>query len=76
MLQNLFPLRQFTLTKWIFFVHSTMPNAPYVQPRLDLILELCRTFWIGFIYDLTFCEHVSNALMSLCICIGPLEHIV
>ena len=57
-------------------MHSTMPNAPYVQPRLDLILELCQTFSIGFIYDPTFCEHVLNALMSLCICIGSLEHIV
>ena len=39
-----FSFRLFGLTKWSFFVHSTMRNAPYVHPRLDSILELCRTF--------------------------------
>ena len=29
--------------KWNFFVHSTTRNAPYVHPRLDLILKLGRT---------------------------------
>ena len=28
----------------LFFVHSTTRNAPYVQPRLESILELCWTF--------------------------------
>ena len=37
-------LRQFWLTKWSFFIYSTSRNAPYIQPRLDWILELCRTF--------------------------------
>ena len=37
-------LRQFWLTKWSFFVHSTTRNAPYVHKRLDSILELCRAF--------------------------------
>ena len=46
MLQNKFFLRQFRLTKWSFFVHSTTRNAPYVHPRLDSILVLCRTFSI------------------------------
>ena len=26
------------------FIHSTKHTAPYVHPRLDLILELCQTF--------------------------------
>ena len=29
-----------------------MPNAPYVHPMLDSILEVCRTFPIGVGYDL------------------------
>ena len=44
MLQNLFSLRQYQLKKWSFFVHSTTRDAPYVHPRLDSILELCRRF--------------------------------
>ena len=28
MLQNLFSIRQFWLTKWSFFIHSTTRNAP------------------------------------------------
>ena len=43
MLQNLISLRLFRLTKWSFFVDST-PNAPYVHPRLYLILKLCGAF--------------------------------
>ena len=39
-----FSLRQFRLTKLRFFVHSTMCNAPYIHPRLDLILQLCWAF--------------------------------
>ena len=35
---------QFQLTKWSFFLQSTTHNAPYVHPRLDSILEMCRTF--------------------------------
>ena len=34
-------------TKWIVLVPITTRNAPYVYPRLDSILELCRTFPIG-----------------------------
>ena len=30
-----------------FFVHSKKRNAPYVYPRLDLILQWCRTFTIA-----------------------------
>ena len=48
MLQNLFSLSQFRLTKWSFFVHKTTRNVPYVHPRLDSILELCRSVPIGF----------------------------
>ena len=50
MLQSSFSLRQFRVTKWSFFVHSTTRNAPNVQPRLDSILELCRTFPIEVIH--------------------------
>ena len=44
MLQNLFSIRQFWLTKWSILVHSTMCNAPYKHPSHDSILELWRTF--------------------------------
>ena len=44
MLQNLFSIRQFWLTKWIFLVYSAMRNAPYIHPSHDSILELWRTF--------------------------------
>ena len=44
MLHNLFPLRHFRLTKWSFLEQSTKPNAPYIQPSHDSILELWRTF--------------------------------
>ena len=46
MLQNLFSLLQFRLEKWSFFAHSTTRNVPYIHPRLDSILELCRAFQI------------------------------
>ena len=36
-------LTHFPANKKSFFVHSTTPNAPYVHPRLDSILEL---WWI------------------------------
>ena len=37
-----FCLRQFQLTKWSLFVHTTTRiNAPYVHPMLDSILDLC-----------------------------------
>ena len=41
--ENEFSLGLFPLAKCSFFVHSTMRNAPYVHPRLDSILKLCRT---------------------------------
>ena len=44
MLQNLFSIRQFQLTKWSFLVLSTTHNAPYIHPSHDSILELWRTF--------------------------------
>ena len=44
MLQNLFSIRQFRLTKWSFLVHSTTRNAPNLHPSHDSILELWRTF--------------------------------
>ena len=44
MLQNIFSIRQFRLTKWSFLVHSTTRNAPYIDQRHDSILELWRTF--------------------------------
>ena len=43
MLQNLFSIHQFRLTKWSFLVHSTTRNAPYIHPSHDSILELLRT---------------------------------
>ena len=46
MLQNLFSFPQLRLRKWSFFIHSTTRTAPYVHPRLDSILELCRAFLI------------------------------
>ena len=57
MLQYYFSLHQFLLIKWSFYIHSTTRNAPYVHPRLDLILELCRTFLMeaeGIIFGLSF----------------------
>ena len=44
MLQNLFSIHQFRLTKWSFLVHSTTLNAPSIHPTHDSILELWRTF--------------------------------
>ena len=44
MLQNLFSIHQFRLTKWNILVSSTTPNAPYIHPSHDSILELWRTF--------------------------------
>ena len=44
MVQCYFFLRQFWLTKWSFLVHSTKRNAPNINPRHDLSLELRRTF--------------------------------
>ena len=44
MLQNLFSICQFRLTKWSFLVHSTTHNAPYIHLSHDSILELWRTF--------------------------------
>ena len=44
MLQNLFSIRLFQLTKWSFLVHSTTRNAPYKNLRHDSILDLWRTF--------------------------------
>ena len=44
MLINYFSLRLFGLTKWSFSIHSATHNAPYIHPRLSLILELCWTF--------------------------------
>ena len=45
--RNLYSIHQFRLTNWTFFVHNTMRNASYYHLRLDMILELCRTFLIG-----------------------------
>ena len=45
MLQNLFSIRQFRLTKWSFLVHSITRNAPYIYWIHDL--ELWRTFRNG-----------------------------
>ena len=59
MLQNWFSLLQFRLTKWSFFVHSTMRNAAYIHQRLDLILESCQTYPIAAVLILT------NGLSSL-----------
>ena len=44
MLQNLFSIRHFWLTKWSFLVHSTTRNAPYIHPSHDSNLELWNTF--------------------------------
>ena len=59
MLQN---LRLFRLTKWSFFVHSTVRNAPYVHPRLDSIIELC---WI-FSNALGMCFEKKMSMTKLC----------
>ena len=40
-------LMAFRPTKWNFFVHSNMRNAPYIHPRLDSFLELCQIFLIA-----------------------------
>ena len=71
MLQNLFSLRQFWLTKWSFFVHSTTRNAPYVHLRLDLILQLCKFFPIASsaalvdnIFDLIGCSVLFTCEMT------------
>ena len=37
-------LTPFPANKMKHFVHSTMSNAPGIHPRLDSILELCKTF--------------------------------
>ena len=44
MLQNLFSIRQFRLTKWSLSVPSTTRNASYMHLSHDSILELWRTF--------------------------------
>ena len=44
MLQNLFSISQFQLTKWSFLVHRTTRIAPYIQPSHDSIIELLLTF--------------------------------
>ena len=44
MVQNLFSIRLFRLTKWSFLVHSTTRIASYIHPSHDSILELWRTF--------------------------------
>ena len=54
-------------------IQRTMRNAPYVHPRLDSILELCRTFSIdptAVIFSLTvlftaFLAMESNTVSSL-----------
>ena len=43
MLKNKFFILQFELTKWSFWVHSTIGNAPYIHPSPDSILEMWRT---------------------------------
>ena len=55
MLQNVFSLRQFWLTKLSFFVHNTKCNALYIHPRLDSILALSRAFTI----DIKVCIYVG-----------------
>ena len=78
MLQNLFSIRQFRLTKWSFLVLSTTRNAPYIHPSHDSILELWRTFpnasahhsnvvshWHIFINMLTGQESVISSRKSL-----------
>ena len=42
-----FPLHQFQLSKWSFFIHSTTRNAPDIHRRLHLILYLCWAFQIA-----------------------------
>ena len=42
MLQNLFSIHQFWLTKWSFLVQITTRNAPYIHPKHDLIPENCN----------------------------------
>ena len=44
MLHDQFSLGQFRLIKWSFSVHSITRNAPYVHPRLDSLLDMCRAF--------------------------------
>ena len=75
MLQNLFSLRQFRLTKLNFFVHSITRIAPKVHPRLDLILKLCRTFPIdsmpccvyAFVLNIPF-GHVRTMKVHISMC--------
>ena len=65
MLQNKFSLRQFWLTKWSFFVHSTTRNVPCVHLRLDSILELCRTFPIALMIVKTNVRYIESMKESL-----------
>ena len=43
----LLSIRPVPANKMGLFVHGTSCNAPNVHPRLDSILEVCRTFQIG-----------------------------
>ena len=43
MLQNLFSIRQFRLTKWSFLVHSTTRKAPYILLSHEWFLDLWGT---------------------------------
>ena len=67
--------------KWSFSVHITMANAPYVHPRLDLILEVCQTFLIvaqyvafavslyfeGPNYEDIYCNKFLGVLLCRCL---------
>ena len=46
MLQYFILLAQVPANKMELFRNSTMPHAPYLHSRLDLIIKLCRTFLI------------------------------
>ena len=67
MLYNYFSIRQFQLTKWSFFVHSTMRNGPYILPSHDSIFELRQTFpnvFIPYIMHTTHAEPTSNTKLK------------
>ena len=56
MLQNLFSLRQFRLTKWSFFVHSTTRNVPYVHRGSDFIWDFRK---------LPFSSHLGKYFITI-----------
>ena len=71
MLQYWFYSSQFRLIKWSLFVHSTMPNAPSIHQRLDLVLKLCQIFPIESNQELI--EPTINHAYRICVIPGTIS---